>query len=92
VSPTIRRRVYVGGRVQGVWFRESARRRAEQLGVAGTARNLNDGRVELDVEGPSDAVEALIAWARRGPSRARVDTLVVEEHEPTGRTNFYTDW
>jgi acylphosphatase len=86
--PKIRRRVFVSGRVQGVWYRDSARSRAEALGVSGSARNLLDGRVELDLEGEPTAVEAMIAWARHGPPRARVDGVVVDALEPAGLSGF----
>ena len=67
----MRRKAIVRGRVQGVWYRDSARRRAEQLGVGGHARNLSDGAVELVAEGDDRAVDAFIAWAREGPSAPR---------------------
>jgi acylphosphatase len=85
----VRRRVLVSGRVQGVFYRASAEREAARLGVGGFARNLPDGRVELQVEGPADAVDALIQWARLGPPRARVDTIAVEDAEPRGERTFY---
>ena len=74
-----RTRVVVSGRVQGVWFRESTRRRAEELGVTGWVRNLPDGRVEACFEGATAAVEAAVAFVRRGPPLARVDEASVEE-------------
>jgi acylphosphatase len=69
----------VSGRVQGVWFRESTRRRAEELGVAGWVRNLPDGRVEALFEGPPAAVESALAFVREGPPLARVEGASVEE-------------
>jgi acylphosphatase len=84
----IRRRVVVEGRVQGVWFRESARRRAEQLGVAGWVRNAPDGSVEAEVEGPSDDVAVLVDWFRHGPVQADVTGIDVEERAPLGDTGF----
>jgi acylphosphatase len=85
----VRRRVLVSGQVQGVFYRASAAREAARLGVAGFARNLSDGRVELAVEGRAAAVDALIQWARLGPPQARVDTIAVEEEQPRGDRAFY---
>ena len=84
----MRRGVVVRGRVQGVWFRESARRRADELGVAGWVRNNDDGSVEAQLEGAPDRVYELVAWFHRGPSRARVDSVDVEELTPLGERGF----
>ena len=85
---TVRRRLVVSGRVQGVWYRETCRRRAEAAGVAGHARNLDDGRVEVVLEGDEPAVARVEAWARSGPSRARVDQVEATDEEPTGERGF----
>jgi acylphosphatase len=89
MSDVVRRRLLVSGRVQGVWYRASAEREAARLGVGGFARNLDDGRVELFVEGMPDAVDAFIAWARIGPPRAEVAGVVVEGVTPVGERAFY---
>lgn len=68
-------RLRVRGRVQGVWYRGATREKALSLGVSGWVRNLPDGSVEVLAQGPARAVEALVAWCRRGPTRARVDAL-----------------
>ena len=65
----------IQGRVQGVWFRESMRREAKRLGVTGWVRNTPDGAVEAVVQGPDEAVDALIAWAHDGPPMARVERI-----------------
>lgn len=67
------------GRVQGVFFRESMCRKAEELGVCGWVRNCGDGSVEAMLQGSEEAVTALIEWARKGPAPARVDRLDVME-------------
>ena len=84
----VRRRVLVEGRVQGVWYRASAEREALRLGLAGSARNLRDGRVEMVVEGPLVNVDAFVAWAKIGPPRAHVTGITVAGEEPTGARGF----
>ena len=84
----IRRRVVATGRVQGVFFRDPLRRQAESYGVAGWARNRDDGAVEAVFEGPADAVEALVDFSRKGPSRAEVEGLEEHEEEPEGLEGF----
>ncbi len=70
-----RARVVVTGRVQGVGYRQQALDEAQRLGLTGWVRNLPDGRVEALAEGEKEAVEALLAWCRRGPRLARVDRI-----------------
>jgi acylphosphatase len=70
-------RVLVSGFVQGVWFRDSCRDEATALGVTGYVRNLADGRVEVEIEGPPAAVDRLVEWCRHGPPRADVATVEV---------------
>jgi len=65
-------RFLVGGRVQGVFFRASTRQQALQLGLRGVARNLPDGRVEVQAAGAESAIDALAQWLRRGPPMAEV--------------------
>lgn len=74
---TGRVQVRATGRVQGVFFRQSAREQAERLGLSGWVRNLPDGSVEALFEGERPLVEQAVAWCRQGPPRARVDELVV---------------
>lgn len=72
------------GRVQGVSFRFYARQRAHMLGLAGWVKNCSDGTVEAVAEGPADAVEAFIAWAREGPPAAEVEGIDLDWEEPRG--------
>jgi acylphosphatase len=83
-----RRRVVVQGHVQGVFFRETTRRRALSAGVTGWVRNLPDGRVEAVFEGEREAVDSLVAYVREGPRGARVDWVDVEAEEPEGLGGF----
>jgi acylphosphatase len=85
---SVRSRVVVEGRVQGVWFRESTRQVAEELGVAGWVRNLPDGAVEAVFEGEEDRVASAVAWARRGPQAAVVTSLTETAEEPEGAVGF----
>jgi len=71
----VTRQVRIFGRVQGVGYREALRREALARGVAGWVRNRSDGTVEAVLQGPAAAVEALLAWARRGPPAARVERV-----------------
>jgi acylphosphatase len=84
----IRRRVTVSGRVQGVFFRETVRRRAELSRVAGWVRNTSDGSVEAVFEGEPKAVERLVDWCREGPRGARVEWVDVASEEPEGLEGF----
>ncbi len=85
---TVRIRVVVQGRVQGVWFRESTRRMAEQRGIAGWVRNLPAGDVEAVFEGSSETVASALAWCRRGPEHAVVTALQAVDEEPEGLEGF----
>lgn len=76
--------VFLEGKVQGVFFRDSTRQEAGKLGVTGWVRNLPDGRVEAVFEGASKAVDEVVAWARSGPPQARVDDMDVQVEDPTG--------
>jgi acylphosphatase len=84
----IRRRVTVSGRVQGVFFRETARRRAESARLSGWVRNNPDGSVEAVFEGEPKAVERLVDWCREGPRGARVEWVDVASEEPEGIDGF----
>lgn len=74
-------RIFVEGRVQGVGFRAFIAREAGRLALDGWARNCSDGSVEIVAAGPTTAVEALIAAARRGPPASRVDALRLDDAE-----------
>lgn len=84
----IRRRVIVHGLVQGVYFRDTTRRRAVSAGVAGWVGNQPDGTVEAVFEGEAAAVERLVAFCHEGPRGARVDRVEVAAEEPEGLADF----
>lgn len=70
--------VWIEGIVQGVFFRESTRQRARELGLAGWVKNLPDGRVEAVFQGERDACEKALTFARTGPPAARVEDVTCE--------------
>jgi acylphosphatase len=84
----VRYRVLVSGRVQGVFFRDSCRRLAEQHGVTGWVRNLPDGRVEAVFEGSPDDVRLLVDWTRHGPRHAVVDAIAIHPEPPEALAAF----
>ncbi len=84
----IRRRVVVHGQVQGVFFRDSTRRLALQHDVAGWIANRWDGTVEAVFEGEDEAVERLVAFCRKGPRGAQVESVDVSDEGPEGLTEF----
>lgn len=78
----------IHGQVQGVFFRDTTRRLAEQHGVAGWARNNRDGTVEAVFEGEPEAVERLVAFAREGPRGAVVQDVDVQDEGEEGLRGF----
>ena len=84
----IRRRVVVHGHVQGVFFRDSVRKRAADLGVAGWVRNRADGSVEAAFEGDPAKVDSLVQFCRRGPRGAQVESVEVSDEKPHGERGF----
>lgn len=85
----VARRFVVSGRVQGVGFRYFVADAAEHEGLGGWVRNLRDGRVEALVEGEAQAADRFERKIRSGPPAARVDNVVVEEREPSGRATAF---
>ncbi|MES2154151.1 MAG: acylphosphatase [bacterium] len=87
----MRLHLWVSGRVQGVYFRESMRREAERMGVEGWVRNMPDGRVEAVVQGDAPLVQALATWCKRGPPAAEVTGVEAapEPDAPLGDAGFH---
>ena len=84
----VRRRVIVRGFVQGVFFRDSVRRLANQHAVSGWVANRPDGGVEAVFEGEADAVERLVAFSRKGPRGAQVESVEVSKEDPEDPLGF----
>ena len=77
-----RARVRVSGRVQGVFFRDSTREKAQELGLAGYVKNTPDGDVEALFEGPSEGVEEMVRWCGQGPPHASVENVEANYESP----------
>jgi acylphosphatase len=82
------RRSFVSGRVQGVFYRKTAVRRARELGLRGFARNLADGRVEVLACGEDAAVAALVAWLWEGSSASKVTAVATNDEALEAAQNF----
>ncbi len=74
-------RCFVSGRVQGVGFRAATVRKGRELGLAGVARNLPDGRVEVTACGDASAIATLAGWLWHGPPLADVQAVAIEDLE-----------
>jgi acylphosphatase len=81
-------RLVVHGLVQGVFYREATRRRAEEAGVSGWVRNRADGTVEAVLEGEPDAVERVVRFCSEGPRGARVERVERFDERPEGLAGF----
>jgi acylphosphatase len=80
--------ITVSGRVQGVFFRASARDEAMRLHLTGYVRNQEDGAVYAEAEGDPESLARFVAWCRRGPPQARVESVQVSESPPVGYRGF----
>ena len=69
----------IKGKVQGVWFRASAKEKAMSLGLTGKVWNEYDGDVGIIVQGPLDKILSFIEWCKEGPPQARVDDVIEQE-------------
>lgn len=89
MSEKIRAHIFVSGRVQGVFFREKTKQKAEKLGVFGWVKNLSDSRVEAVFEGDKQQVEEMVIWAGKGPFWAKVNDLDITWDKYRGEFNFF---
>lgn len=80
--------INIAGKVQGVFFRASAKEKADTLRIKGTARNKEDGSVFIEAEGNERDIEEFIAWCKNGPRLARVDRCDVKESLPRNFNTF----
>lgn len=82
-------RVVVAGRVQGVFFRVTARDAARSLGITGWVKNREDRKVELLLEGEEKAVDKMVSWCREGPSGAVVTNVMITREPYLGAFNTF---
>ncbi len=80
--------IRVMGKVQGVFYRQRTLEVARELGLSGYTMNEPDGSVAIEVEGPEEALDALVTWCRTGPPAALVDRVIVNAGPIVGFTSF----
>jgi acylphosphatase len=80
--------ITISGKVQGCYFRASAKAKAEQLGIAGMVQNLPSGEVYVEVEGNDETLEEFIQWCQHGPAYAQVKDIDLEETDVRGLKGF----
>ncbi|MDB5186358.1 MAG: acylphosphatase [Candidatus Saccharibacteria bacterium] len=83
-----RLKIRVTGKVQGVYFRDNARQRADRLGIRGFARNEPDGSVYIEAEGSKEALEQFLTWCHEGSREAVVENVEHSRHELLGHEGF----
>lgn len=86
IMPTVH--LLVKGEVQGVFFRATAKRTAENIGITGWVKNTKDGNVEAMVSGSDPQLQKFISWCKKGPEKAIVDEVIVTEKEEAGFRGF----
>lgn len=82
--------VLISGRVQGVWFRATTKKKADQLGLTGWVRNTSDGRVEAVFEGKESLIEQMLDWCHEGPPLAKVKTVDLSKEPATHEFNTFS--
>lgn len=81
-------RLIIKGKVQGVFFRATAKDIADRLGIQGWVRNLPDNNVEIIASAPDELLTQLIDWCKKGPPRASVDEVIIEDTEAQPAKGF----
>ncbi|HCC70408.1 MAG TPA: acylphosphatase [Bacteroidales bacterium] len=88
MSDKLRYAIRVTGRVQGVGFRYSAYRRAQDTGITGYVKNLPDGSVQIEAEGSKDQLDTFVEWCRKGPGLSYVESVIVDPFPPARYKEF----
>lgn len=81
-------KIKISGKVQGVFFRASAKEQADALGVVGFAQNQPDGSLYVEAEGEEEALDKFVNWCKKSPPLARVEFVEIEEGRPKGYSEF----
>jgi len=81
-------KIKISGKVQGVWFRASTQRKANELGIKGIVRNLESGEVYVEAEGSDERLGTFIAWCHQGSELSRVDQVEISEIENQNFEDF----
>lgn len=81
-------RLVISGKVQGVFYRATAKDMAVSLGITGWVKNMSDGNVEIKASGSKENLEKFIAWCRRGPKNAAVENVVVTKADDEPAKDF----
>jgi acylphosphatase len=84
--PTVHLRIK--GRVQGVFYRATAKEMADKFGIKGWIKNTGNNDVEATVTGSDEAIEKFIEWCRKGPKKAIVDEVIIASQEETSFKDF----
>ena len=84
--------IRIAGRVQGVFFRDAARQKAEELGVCGFARNEPDSTVYIEAEGEENDLGDFVKWCKEGPRLAKIDKVEIKESELKNFSNFSVEY
>ena len=80
--------ILVSGRVQGVFYRASAKAKADELGITGFVQNMPDGKVYIEAEGTDEKLDNFKTWCCKGPPRAHVEQVEIKEGDVQNFTSF----
>lgn len=81
--------IKITGKVQGVFFRASTKKEADLLGIFGYVENINDGSIFIEAEGEEKILKKFIAWCKRGPENAKVETIDVQYGDELKNFSFF---
>ena len=81
-------KIFISGTVQGIFFRQFIKEKADELGLKGFARNLDDGRVEVVVEGKDEKVNEMVEVCKKGPPQSDIKKVETEEIKHQGFEDF----